>query len=54
MTDYEAIRIAHEIGLRGVKGFSFICIPPGSAVIYRLIVYVIMFLLAGKVMRPRT
>ncbi len=54
MTDYEAIRIAHEIGLRGVKGFSFICIPPGSAVIYRLIVYVIMFLLAGRVMGTRT
>lgn len=50
MTDYEAIRIAHELGLRGVDGFSFICIPPGSAVIYRLIVYIIMFMLAGKAM----
>lgn len=50
MTDYEAIRIAHELGLRGVNGFSFICIPPGSAVIYRLIVYIIMYLLAGKAM----
>ncbi len=48
MTDYEAIRIAHELGLRGVDGFSFICIPPGPAVIYRVIVYVIMYLLAGK------
>lgn len=35
MTDYEVIRLAHEIGKRGVSGFSFICIPPGSAVMYR-------------------
>ena len=53
MTDYEVIRIAHEIGRRGATGFSFICIPPGSAVTYRVIVYVIMYLLAGKVLgRP--
>ncbi len=51
MTDYECIRIAHELGLRGVQGFSFICIPPGSAVIYRVIVYIIMYLLAGKAIR---
>jgi arginase family enzyme len=50
MTDYEVIRLAHEIGKRGVSGFSFICIPPGSAVIYRTIVYVIMYMLAGKVL----
>ena len=31
MTDYETIRIAHEIGRRGLTGMSFICIPPGSA-----------------------
>ena len=48
MTDYEVIRLAHEIGKRGVSGFSFICIPPGSAVIYRTIVYVIMYMLAGR------
>jgi agmatinase len=47
LTEYEVIRIAHEIGKRGLSGFSFICIPPGSAVIYRTIVYVIMYLLAG-------
>ncbi len=47
MTDYEVIRIAHEIGKRGVSGMSFICIPPGSAVVYRTIVYVIVYLLAG-------
>jgi agmatinase len=51
MTDYEVIRIAHELGLRGVDGFSFICIPPGSAVVYRVIVYVIAFLMAGMVLR---
>lgn len=50
MTDYEVIRIAHEIGRRGFTGFSFICIPPGSAVVYRVIVYVIMYMLAGLVM----
>jgi agmatinase len=53
MTDYEVIRIAHEIGKRGLSGMSFICIPPGSAVIYRTIVYVIMYLLAGKVLATR-
>ncbi len=47
MTDYEVIRIAHEIGKRGLAGMSFICIPPGSAVVYRTIVYVIMYLMAG-------
>jgi agmatinase len=53
MTDYEVIRIAFEIGKRGANGLSFICIPPGSAVIYRTIVYVIMYLLAGKVVARR-
>ncbi len=54
MTDYECIRIAHELGLRGVHGFSFICIPPGSAVMYRVIVYIIMYLLAGKAIREHS
>ena len=49
MTDYEVIRIAHEVGKRGLTGFSFICIPPGSAVVYRTIVYVIAYLMAGLV-----
>ena len=53
MTDYEAIRIAHEIGLRGLTGMSFICIPPGSAVIYRTIVYVITYLMAGLAIRKQ-
>jgi agmatinase len=48
MSDYEVIRIAYEIGKRGLDGFSFICIPPGSEVIYRTIVYVIMYMLAGR------
>lgn len=50
MTDYEVIRLAHEVGKKGFNGLSFICIPPGSDVIYRTIVYVIMYLLAGKVL----
>jgi arginase family enzyme len=53
MSDYEVIRIAHEIGLRGLTGMSFICIPPGSPVIYRTIVYVITYLLAGLALRGR-
>ena len=47
MSDYEVIRLAHEIGLRGLTGMSFICIPPGSMVFYRTIVYIIAFLIAG-------
>jgi agmatinase len=47
MTDYEVIRIAYELGRRGLAGLSFICIPPGSPVVYRVIVYVIMYLMAG-------
>jgi len=47
MTDYEVIRIAHEVGTRGLAGLSFICIPPGSEVVYRTVVYVVMYLLAG-------
>jgi agmatinase len=53
MSDYEVIRVAHEIGLRGLSGMSFICIPPGSPVIYRTVVYVITYLLAGLVRRRR-
>ncbi len=49
MTDYEVIRLGFEVGKRGLTGFSFICIPPGSMVIYRTIVYVIMYMLAGIV-----
>jgi agmatinase len=53
MTDFEVIRIALETGKRGFTGASFICIPPGSAVVYRTIVYVIMFMLAGLAMKKR-
>jgi len=53
MTDYEVIRVAHEVGLRGFDGMSFICIPPGSEVAYRTIVYVIMYMLAGKALAKR-
>ena len=38
-----------EVGKRGLAALSFICIPPGSAVVYRLIVYVIAYLMAGLV-----
>ncbi len=49
MSDFEVICIAHEIGLRGLTGMSFICIPPGSAVVYRMIVYVIAYLMVGLI-----
>ncbi len=49
LTDYEVLRIAHDIGRRGLAAMSFICIPPGSAVVYRLIVYVMTYLMAGLV-----
>ena len=51
LTDYEVIRIAHEIGKRGITGMSFICIPPGSALIYRLIVYIVAYLAAGVALK---
>jgi len=47
MSDYEVIRTAYEIGRRGVSGLSFICIPPGSAAVYRVIVYVVAYMMAG-------
>lgn len=53
MTDYEVLRLAYEVGLRGFDALSFICIPPGSPVIYRVIVSVIMYMLAGRVQRRR-
>ncbi len=50
MPDYELIRLSHEIGKRGFNALSFICIAPGSAVNYRVVVYVIMYMLAGKIL----
>ena len=51
LTDYEVIRLAHETGKLGCNAFSFICIPPGSAVMYRVVVYTIMYFIAGLSMR---
>lgn len=48
MYDYEVFRLSFEVGKRGFNGLSFICIPPGSEVGYRTIVYVIMYMLAGR------
>ena len=53
MTDYEVLRLSHGIGKRCFNALSFICIPPGSAVIYRLIPYVIMYMLAGKIIAKK-
>lgn len=52
MTDYEAIRIAHAIGRRGADGMFFICIPPGSAILYRVVVCIILYMAAG-IAQPR-
>ena len=54
MTDYEAIRIAHEIGKRGLSAASFVAIPPGSALMYRTIVYMIQYLIAGLCLNDNT
>ena len=51
MSDYEVIRLAHEVGRRGIAALSFICIPPGSPAIYRVLVYVIMYMAAGLAMK---
>jgi agmatinase len=48
MTDYEILKLAHEIGKEGFDALSFLAIMPGSAVMYRTVVYVIMYMLAGK------
>lgn len=50
MTDYEVLKIAHELGRRGFDALSFIAIMPGSAVMYRTVVYVVMYALAGRVL----
>jgi agmatinase len=50
MTDYEVLRLSLEIGKKGFNALSFICIPPGSGLVYRTIVYVIMYMLAGKIL----
>lgn len=54
MTDHEILRIAHEIGKRDFDALSFIAIMPGSQVMYRTVVYVIMYMLTGKVIAENT
>ena len=50
MTEYEVLRLSFEVGKSGFNALSFICIAPGSGVRYRTIVYVIMYMLAGRVL----
>lgn len=54
LTDYEVIRLAHETGKLGADALSFICIPPGSAVMYRVVVYTIMYFIAGIALNRRS
>lgn len=49
ITDYDLLRVAHEVGSRGVGAASFVCIAPGSALMYRLVVFAVMYLLAGRI-----
>jgi agmatinase len=49
LTDYEVLRISYEIGRKGFNALSFICIPPGSAVMYRVVVHTIMYMLTGVI-----
>jgi agmatinase len=49
LTEYEVLRLAYEVGARGVQAFSFICIPPGSPAVYRLVVNTVAYLLAGRI-----
>jgi len=49
MSDHEILKIAHEIGQRGFDALSFIAIMPGSQIMYRTVVYVIMYMLTGRV-----
>ncbi|KAA5613537.1 agmatinase [Rhodovastum atsumiense] len=51
LTDYEVIRLAHETGKLGANALSFICIPPGSPLMYRVVVYCIMYFIAGLALR---
>jgi agmatinase len=54
MNDYEILKIAHKIGTRGFDALSFIAIMPGSQVMYRTVVYVIMYMLTGKVISKQS
>ena len=49
MTDHELIRLAYEVGRRGTAGVSFVCIPPASPALHRVVTYAIMFMLAGRI-----
>jgi len=47
MSDYELMRLSYEIGKRGFDALSYLAIMPGSQVMYRTVVYSIMYALAG-------
>lgn len=49
MTDHELMRISHEVGKRGFDALSYLAIMPGSAVMYRTVVYSIMYAMAGMI-----
>jgi len=53
MTYYEVLRTAFEIGKRGLNALTLMCIPAGSAVGYRIVTYIIMYLLAGKILAKK-
>lgn len=47
MSDHELMRISYEVGKRGFDALSYLAIMPGSQVMYRTVVYSIMYALAG-------
>jgi len=48
MSDHELLKLSREVGQRGFDALSFLAIMPGSPVMYRTVVYAIMYVLAGK------
>jgi agmatinase len=50
MSDHELLKLSNEIGKRGFDALSFIAIMPGSQVMYRTVVYAIMYMLTGTVL----
>lgn len=52
MTDYELLRLSHEIGKRGFDAFTIVG-TDASPVFNRLLIYAIMYALAGKIVSKK-
>lgn len=49
LTDYDVIRIAYEIGKLGTNALSFASIVPNSPIMLRMVVYSIIYFIAGHI-----